>query len=214
MKFVGGIWIPDAEQYLQAHLEETAGFADAYDDGLIAIARGLSRRRLAVDVGASFGLWSRKLAPHFDRVEAFEPLLESQECFAKNVTHGNVRLHRLALGDRNGETSIYQKPGTTFKTHVKDSRGSIQLRTLDSFQFEQVDFIKVDCEGFDYYVLLGAKETIARCKPVVIFEAKPKVSQKRYGVAQNAPHDLMVSFGYSEPRNDGRGNFICLPKEI
>jgi FkbM family methyltransferase len=211
MKQIAGIWIPDGESYLAPHLADTEGYADEYDADLFEFV--VPRQfRTAIDVGANIGLWSRKLAKKFAVVHAFEPLGTARECFVLNVEAPNVHLHEEALGDRSGTTEIFSSTITSFKTHVNGSSGGVELRTLDSFGFTEVDFIKIDCEGFDYFVLHGARKTIERERPIIIFESKPQVSLKRYRVQQEAPHRLVESLGYLV-RSEPRGNVICYPQE-
>ncbi len=44
--------------------------------------------------------------------------------------------------------------------------------TLDSYGFGQVDFIKIDVEGYELPVNQGAVETLRRCRPIVVIEQK------------------------------------------
>lgn len=214
MHKLGGIWVPDEEAHLSRHLRETPGYADAYDAKLIAFALEQKRRRVALDVGANVGLWSRQLMKHYDVVHAFEPLAVARKAFERNVPAGkNVLLHHCALGDRDGTTQLTTNHETTFKTYVRGGNGDVYLKRLDSFSFENVDFIKIDCEGFDYYVLQGALETLLRCMPAVVFEAKPNVSLKRYGVAQDAALNLLLASGYVVDHEE-RGNFCCTYKGL
>ena len=46
------------------------------------------------------------------------------------------------------------------------------MKTLDSFEFEEVDYMKVDVEGFELQFLKGATDTILRTKPVLNIEIK------------------------------------------
>jgi hypothetical protein len=32
------------------------------------------------------------------------------------------------------------------------------MRTLDSFEFDILDFLKLDCEGYEYFVMVGGAE--------------------------------------------------------
>lgn len=209
MKQVGGLWIPDGEEYLAEKLSDGSIFADHYDDDLFAHVAALSRRRVAVDVGASFGLWSRRLVGMFELVYAFEPSATARTCFEMNVS--GATLYDVALGDRQGEVAVFETPGIGFKSYVKQGPGTIPMRTMDAFDLRDVDLIKVDCEGFDYFVLRGAEQTIRRERPMVIFEAKPKVSRKRYRVDQEAPHIFMDGLGY-DILPELHGNFVCIPR--
>lgn len=213
MRRLGGIWIPEGEEHLAKHLEARPDYAATYDELRLERALALPRRRRAIDVGANVGLVSRRLAGRFELVEAFEPYDQAAACFRRNVRAKNVRLHRCALGESEGRIDLNVKTGTTLKTHISSGRpgyGLTEIRTLDSFFFECVDFIKVDCEGFDFFVLRGARATLDRCRPAVLFEAKPKVSRKRYGIAQDAPLRFLERLGYRLELEDN-GNFFMRP---
>ena len=54
------------------------------------------------------------------------------------------------------------------KTNWQDHR----IYALDQFDIPQVDYIKIDVDGFETRVLAGAKETILKNKPVVVLEAE------------------------------------------
>jgi hypothetical protein len=42
--------------------------------------------------------------------------------------------------------------------------------TLDSLGLTDVSFMKIDIEGYEYYALLGAVDTITACRPVILYE--------------------------------------------
>lgn len=132
----------------------------------------------AVDIGGHVGTWSWNLAHAFRQVHAFEPVTLHRECFVKN-TEGktNITLHCEALGDREGSVNIWTEQGSSGNSFVKGS-GDIPMRTLDSFYLDDVDLIKVDCEGFEEKVLRGAENTIRRCKPTIIVEQKRDMACK------------------------------------
>jgi FkbM family methyltransferase len=69
---------------------------------------------------------------------------------------------------------------------LKIERIRVEINTLDSFQL-QPDFIKIDVEGFEYQVLLGAKETIKNSRPILLIE----------GIAQGDKiHKLLQEWKY------------------
>ena len=55
------------------------------------------------------------------------------------------------------------------ETKLKIAKIEIAIRTLDSFQL-QPQFIKIDVEGFEYQVLLGAEQTINAHRPILLIE--------------------------------------------
>jgi FkbM family methyltransferase len=131
------------------------------------------RRRVALDVGAHVGMWSFYLAAMFEHVHAFEPSTLLQSCFERNVRAPNATLHKVAVGRSTGSAELRLVPDNTGATHIaSDEAGSVPVRPLDGYAFPVVDFLKADVEGFELFVFEGARETLLRCKPIVIFEQK------------------------------------------
>ena len=171
MKLVRDWWLPDGE----VHLDEWIAREGSYQGPHRANAlKHVQKWDVALDVGGHVGLWSRELSEKFRLVHAFEPVPEHRDCFWKNVTNPNVLLHPYALGDEEKRVAMVTEPHSTGGTHVDPvNAGDVPMRTLDSFGFEEVDFLKIDCEGYELYILKGAKETLLRCKPVICIEQKP-----------------------------------------
>jgi FkbM family methyltransferase len=59
---------------------------------------------------------------------------------------------------------------------LRDSQNLVPVpaRTLDSYNFQDVNAIKIDVEGSELLVIQGAKDTIDRCRPSVQVEIVPK----------------------------------------
>jgi hypothetical protein len=81
----------------------------------------------------------------------------------------------------------------TGNTHVH-GEGDIPLKTLDSFGFEEVDFIKIDVEGYELSVVKGAKETLLREKPFMVIEQKGN-DQKFFGGQRHEASNWLKSLG-------------------
>jgi FkbM family methyltransferase len=151
-------------------------------------------RRTALDIGGHVGFWSYYLAAGFAKVHAFEPNELFAQCFERNVREKNVSLHRVALGEAERMIALEVDPANTGATHVRPgAEGAIPMRRLDDFDFQDVDFLKVDVEGFERQVLEGGRETLARCRPVVIVEQKDFAG--RYGGERYGAAELLRSLG-------------------
>ena len=51
-----------------------------------------------------------------------------------------------------------------------DDNITVDLITLDSMNFEHIDYLKVDAEGYEELVIEGGKNTIKRDKPLIVIE--------------------------------------------
>lgn len=150
--------------------------------------------RLAVDVGAHTGSWTMVMARQFERVMAFEPFVDNQARWARNMAEfTNATLVHAAVGD---ETMKVRLQGEKHSKHfcVKHDGGDIDMVRLDDYGFTDLDFLKVDTEGADALVLRGAEKTIRRCRPVCIVESVPRF-EERYGLPPGAPMLFLESLG-------------------
>lgn len=168
--------------------------------------------RTAIDAGAHWGLWSEVMAKRFKAVKCFEPLPENIEELTKRMEpFQNVDIFGWALGEQNGNGTLVDpiKAGGHSKHYVDFKGGKLKVRTIDGYHFQDVDFIKTDCEGADLLVLKGAADTIRRCEPVIIMERMPPF-EARYGVTDQAVVNFMDSNGYKLVEHHWRDDiWVC-----
>lgn len=188
MKQVGGVWLPSGEVHL---LDKTPG--DYQGSKRNEAMRWVREWRTAVDVGAHCGLWSMHLVHRFRELHAFEPVLAHRKCFEKNVTQPNAFLYGCALGDDQARVNLEVDPQCTAHG-VISGRGDTPLHRLDDFDLQCVDFLKVDCVGYELEVLRGARKTLAECRPCVCVEQKPGYPQ-RYALPQRGAVDFLIELG-------------------
>lgn len=173
--------------------------------------RYVSEAAVVVDAGANIGnhpVYFAKICGA-QRVHAFEPLRETfsvQKNVALSVSE-RVICHNLASGSGFGWAGIAQHFGNNIGTTQLASRvdGAYEVRPLDSFGFERIDAFKIDVEGYEVAVLEGAKESLARCKPIILIEILPEAGQR--------PHKFLVALGYERAEALGERDFIYVPKK-
>ncbi len=197
IKQVGGIWLPAHETHMVDWMRKMNQVVDGkltYQKDKRDLALSYVKNfRTAVDIGAHCGTWSMWLAQKFAHLHAFEPVALHRECFALNVAGLNVTLHDCALGSKDGSIAMHTSAGSSGDSWV-DGDGDIPLRRLDDLNLQDVDFMKLDCEGGELPALWGAENTLNRCHPVVIVEQKPGHAQK-YGLPETGAVDYLQSLG-------------------
>ena len=149
--------------------------------------------RRIIDIGAWWGPWSLFWQPHAEKLEIFEPNKKILPMLEHNISiYKNCKLYKTALGESNGTVSMaYDTHSGT--NHVTGSLGDIQIRTLDSYNFTEVDVIKIDVEGYEIPVLKGAEQTITTNRPIIQVEGNS--SGKRYGIHKKQILELLHSWG-------------------
>jgi FkbM family methyltransferase len=198
MKESGGWWFTDEE----AHFPDWIAKKNQLVDGrlgyqyhkLAASLEFCKSWRVAVDVGGHVGTFAFYLANRFAHVHSFEPVAQLRECFARNVGAENVTLHPVALGAQAARVGMHIVPADTGGTYVLGG-GDIEMRTLDSFELRDVDYLKVDCEGGELGVIQGALGTIKRCRPCCMIEQKQKKLSKNFGLRGTPAVDMLKDMG-------------------
>ena len=150
--------------------------------------RYIKQWRNCIDIGSNVGMWTRDLAQKFEQVYCFEPNPNFIECFNRNITESNVELFKYGLS--NTEHTASQEKQSTVLTN---EQGSVECKTLDSFNLKNIDFIKIDVDGFEYKVLQGAVTTIKSSCPVINIEMK---IDKRKSIIINS-RKLLSDLGYN-----------------
>ncbi|MSO99246.1 MAG: FkbM family methyltransferase [Rhodospirillaceae bacterium] len=139
--------------------------------------------KIAIDIGANKGVYTHTLAKLCRAVQAFEPHPKMFPLLARALPV-NATAHHVAISDANGTADLvipsYNKAGLTNQGASLDvnkknapfgfTTVNVQSRTLDSYNFTNVGFIKIDVEGFEAAVVRGLLETVRREKPNVMIE--------------------------------------------
>ncbi len=164
------------------------------EDNLLKNLSETYKIKTVFDVGANDGGYSKTLRESFPNatIYAFEPQPESFKRLSKVSIANNLKIYKLGLGKVEETSKIWDfaddaklkhtQPTSTLASIYKDvieqyhgqksMSFDIKITTLDKFTKQNrilsIDFIKIDTEGNEYNVLLGAKELISGNKIKVI----------------------------------------------
>lgn len=225
MKQVGGVWLPGHEQHMVEWMQKRNQVVDGkltYQyHKLDAAMKFVKRFGIAMDVGAHVGLWSMHLIKKFEHVLAFEPVQLHRQCFERNMEAAtNFTLHGVALGETEGTVRLTSASGSSGDTRIategeKSYLGferqrlteEVPLLRLDHlFPQTVIDFIKLDCEGYELFALRGGEELLKRSRPCVCVEQKPGFAA-RFGMAEQAAVNYLQGLG-AKLRKEIAGDFI------
>jgi FkbM family methyltransferase len=156
-----------------------------YQDGVVAL-----------DCGANVGVhtidWAKSMH-NWGKVIAFEAQEKIYYALAGNIAINNclnASAYYAAVGSSDSTIKIpvpdYLTPASFGSLELKQSNNNefigqkidysdaamteVRLMRIDSLNLQRVDLIKIDVEGMEIDVLLGAQETIKRCKPIMTIE--------------------------------------------
>ncbi|GGE19895.1 FkbM family methyltransferase [Psychroflexus salis] len=172
----------------------------------------LKETKTFIDIGANFGYYSllaAKLNKNI-KVFAFEPSPGPFVYLKENIKINklkNIEVFKLALSDFSGLLDFYEvrnrkyknvpnlsgEHNTGSKKHLNTNKIKVKCEKLDSIfrgdDIEKIDLIKIDVEGSENQVIIGAIEIIRKVKPTIICEI---LEQKKAELIEKK----LISLGY------------------
>lgn len=187
---------------------EKFSFKDAdaryHNQTLRVMKRVLKSGSTAVDVGSFKGNVMAQMveaAPQGTH-HAFEPIPKMAAAVRKRFPSPRIKVHEMALGDHAGFATFQHVTTNPAYSGLK-RRGlprknevvipiKVRVDTLDNVlpPTTKVAFLKIDVEGGEYGVLMGAVKTVRRCRPVIVVEFG--ASALKYGVSAEKMYRLLT----------------------
>lgn len=193
----GGMWVPEYD----AHSFVIRSHAELY----LELERYLEpgyQAGTAIDVGAHVGYWTDLMRRDFQHVLALEPQEGNFECLFRNVSHHpNVVVYRLAASDHNGTAvmsyNVGARPNNSGAWHaIPSNEGDVSLRQLDDIPIHtRVYLLKLDVEGYEHEVLMGASHILKTHRPLVVIEVNT-AAEENYGGENGAAVSRLKPLGY------------------
>lgn len=160
----------------------------------------------AIDGGANYGLMSYHMNFKFQQVLAFEIDDTVRTCLETNMNTflcSNVKIEPYGLGDTEKSVGLV-RTSKSFGNFIDPdaTSGDFPIRSIDSYNLDNVGFIKLDCEGYEPLIIQGAEQTIKRSFPVILMERKTLV--EKYNFGSHATEGLLQQWGYNQLINLGK----------
>jgi FkbM family methyltransferase len=138
--------------------------------------------------------------------------------WASLLPSGKINTYNVALGPVPGSVEMHIKKndghnrvandgyslpsGRLVKTNTGYQRVQVPQVTLDSYNFTDVDIIKIDVEGYEFQVLEGAVNTIAQNRPIIQIECV-ETQPKAFGKTIQDLMDYFTTKNYVITTADG-----------
>ncbi len=163
-------------------------------------------KNVMIQAGGNCGLYTKKYAKQFKVVYTFEPVQELFECLVRNVTDKHVIKIQACVGNEHKLVNINPHEGGDIGGGHVYGNGIIPTFKMDDLNLAECNLIHLDVEGYEKYALMGAKETILKCKPIVCIEHCEKWLN-RYNTNLTEIEDFLFACNYSYIGN-ARGDRI------
>jgi FkbM family methyltransferase len=164
-----------------------------------------AKNPVILDVGANIGFVSLLLSQiKGATIYSFEPVARAYACLLRNLEQNRIRNVipiNMGLSDQEGEFFIGPPSGDQHPRYRRDNlktglysvhasanseterrHGEMaRFTTLDIWMYREkltnVDYLKIDVEGHEANVLLGAREILAKARPICQLEFNPMTLQ-------------------------------------
>lgn len=163
------------------------------------------------DIGANIGWYSIHLAKNLQKckVYAFEPIPDTYKQLDQNTQLNkcsNILLNNIALTDKKQTLTFFYSPNNTVASssrNIMENAEAVKVEceasTIDDFVAENkitnLDFIKCDVEGAEYFVYKGGVKTFSEQKPIIFTEMLRKWAAK-FDYHPNDIIKLFTDIGY------------------
>jgi FkbM family methyltransferase len=165
-----------------------------YEEELQLIYDFIEEGNTILDIGANVGWYSLNFIKKFENVEvhSFEPIPKIFDNLLENFKLNNVdssQAYNIGLYKDNTTLDFFHDVNNNMASSITNLRNKpenkkvkCKVKKLDDFLEEkninQVDLIKCDVEGAEYFVYLGAVNTIKKHHPIIFSEMLRKWSAK------------------------------------
>jgi len=201
-------------------LEKNIDYTNEGRDEMPDIMTFVKNRRCVLEIGVHYGFCTKYLTEVFENVHTFDFDNDVHSCFKINMEKFGVKnliIHPYGLGDRDTEVStddLHPKKGRSPLANHVDVSGkgpTFKIKALDTLNIKYVDLMIIDTEGYEYYVLKGARRTIETYLPPLVIEFhKKNISRKFFGIKHSQTEQLLKDMGYRYIKNINKNDRLYI----
>jgi FkbM family methyltransferase len=129
-------------------------------------------KNTVVQAGGACGMYPKLLSLYFEQVYTFEPDAYNFYCLTQNCYEEKIHKFNCALG--NTHKMINFTPPSNGNRGVGtinvETNGKTPLLMIDDFEFDKLDYIQLDVEGAEKFVIFGAEKSIKKHNPLISME--------------------------------------------
>lgn len=191
------------------------------------IKKYINKNTVALDIGACIGNFTKFLAENCKKVHAFEPSNSNFSRLRENTKDfDNVKLYHTAVGNvSNCDSTLYLCPNDIGMNRLYNSEwckegkieNVIQVKIDDmplTDYEDKINFVKIDVEGYEYFVIKGMKQLLERDHPTIMIEWHPLSMEEAKGNPEHLHYLLRYTLGYNDPINCNTGDIITSYYEL
>ncbi len=173
-----------------------------YEDSMFLI-HNLKENELFVDIGANVGHYSL-LAAGICKADviAFEPIPETVIKLEKNISLNclshKIKVFNLGIGAENSNLNFSNTKGAMNSVALgfETDTVSVEVKKLDDVLINLApNFLKIDVEGYEYFVLKGA-ENILKNKELKYIIVELNFSTSKFGHTNEEITSLLLSYNF------------------
>lgn len=175
-----------------------------------------------IDIGAHIGTTIMPYSKMFNRIIGYDPCCDNFELLKKNVEINKINhceIYNYGIYKHSCRGTVYLHGCNSGCYYFKEEEnGMMTCKTLDEemedLQLENVDFIKMDTEGCELFVMQGGAKLLKKWKPFIQFESN-HLSEKLYGISENDVVCYLKNLGYLpfDVEKKGANLFFYHPNE-
>ena len=179
----------------------------------------INKESYCIDAGANLGFHSIQFGRLGKKVYSFEPQRYIFNQLSANILFNGldntIDAHRVGLGDKeenqqlwniehewlNGGghnwggrgiiQNILSEKNRATKNEIREE-DIIRIITLDSLNIPKCDFMKIDIQGYEYNMFVGAKELLNQFKPIIFLE-NPDIENEKTSIMAK---EYIINIGY------------------